>query len=77
MGIDAGITSGTRQILVLAVWNVEVGLWVTIFLSKSKVDDINLVAPLANAHEEVVRFNITVNEGFRMDVFDPGDELVR
>ena len=77
MGVDACIASGPGEILVLAVGNVEVGLGVTILLSQPKINDIDLVASLANAHEEVIRFDIPMDEGFRMDVFDARNELVR
>lgn len=55
---------------------MEVGLGVTIFLSQTKVDDIDLVSAFANAHQEVVGLDITMDEGFGVDVLDTGDELV-
>lgn len=76
VGVDAGITSGTRQVLVLTVGNVEVGLWVSVFLGQTKVDDIDLISSLANAHQEVVRFDVSMDEGFGMNVFNARDELV-
>lgn len=76
VSIDAGITSGTRQVLVLAVRDMEVGLWVSIFLGQTKVNHIHLVASLANTHQEVVRFDVSMDEGFGMDVLDAGDELI-
>ena len=76
MRVDTGVTCRTRQVLVLAVWNVEVGLWVTVFLRETKVDHVNLVAALSNTHQEVVWFDVTVDEGFGVNVFDPRDELI-
>jgi hypothetical protein len=55
---------------------VEVSLWVTILLGQTEVDDIDLVAALANAHEEVVGLDITVDERLGVDVLDAGDELI-
>lgn len=76
MSVDGGITSGTRQVLVLSVWDVEVRLRVTVFLRQTKVDDIDLVTTLADAHQEIVRLDITVNERLGVDVLDARNELV-
>jgi hypothetical protein len=76
VGVDGGITSSTGQVLVLTVRDVEVSLWVTILLSQSEVNDIDLVAALADTHQEVVRLDIAVDEGLGVDVLDTGDELV-
>ena len=76
VGVNGGITSGTSQVLVLTVWDVEMSLGVTVLLGQAKVNHIDLVAALANAHEKVVRLDITVDEGLGVDVFNAGDELI-
>lgn len=76
MRVDTGVTGRTSQVLVLSVRDVEVRLRVTVLLGKTEIDDINLVATLANSHEEVVRLNITVNKGLGVDVFNAGDKLI-
>ena len=76
VGVDGGVTSSTRQVLVLTIWDVEVGLGVPVLLGQTEVDNVDLVAPLANAHEEVVRLDITVDEALGVDVLDAGDKLV-
>lgn len=76
MSIDTGITSRTGQILVLTVGNVEMGLGVAVFLGKTEIDDIDLIASLANTHQEVVGLDITMDERLGMNVFDPGYELI-
>ena len=73
MGVDRGVTCGTRQILVLPVRNVEMGLWVTVLLGETKVDDVDLIATLSNTHEEIVGFDVTMNEVAGVDVFDARD----
>jgi hypothetical protein len=55
---------------------VEVSLWITILFGKTEIDNVDLVATLSNAHEEVVRLDIAVDEGLGVDVLDPGDELI-
>lgn len=52
---------------------MEVGLGVTVFLSKTEIDDVDLVPALADTHQEVVGLDVTVNEVSRMDVLDPRD----
>jgi hypothetical protein len=76
MGVDTGVACSTRQVLVLTVWNVEVSLRVTVLLGQTKINDVDLVATFANAHEEVVGLDVSVDEGFGVDVLDAGDELV-
>lgn len=76
MSIDRGISGGTGKVLVLTVGNVEVSLGVTVLLGKTEIDDVDLVASLADTHEEVVGLDIAVDERLGMDVFDSRDELV-
>jgi hypothetical protein len=76
VGVDGGITSGTSQVLVLTVRDVEVSLRVAVLLGQAKVNHIDLVAALADAHEEVVRLDITVDKGLGVNVLDTGDELI-
>ena len=76
MGVDGRITSGSRQVFVLTIWYVEVGLRVAVLFCQSKVDDIDLISTLSDSHQEVVRLDITVDEGFGMDVLNTRDELI-
>jgi hypothetical protein len=77
VSVDAGVTGGTSQVLVLSVWDVEVGLGIAVLLCQTEINDVDLVAALANAHEEVVRLDVTVDERLGVDVLNAGDELVR
>lgn len=76
MGIDGGITSGTSQVLVLSVGNMEVSLGVSVLLGQTEIDNVDLVTSLANTHQEVVRLDISVDERLGMDVLDARDELI-
>lgn len=76
MGVDGRITGGSRQVFVLTIWYVEVGLRVAVLFRQSKVDDIDLISTLSNSHQEVVRLDITVDERFGMDVLNTGNELI-
>ena len=76
VGVNRGIAGSTSEVLVLSVRDVEVCLWVTILLGQSEINYIDLVAALANAHEEVVRLDVTVDERLGVNVLDAGDELV-
>lgn len=76
MCIDARVAGRPGQVLVLTVRDMEVRLRVTILLRQAKINHIDLISTLANAHQEVVRLNVTVNERLGMDVFDARDELV-
>ena len=76
VSVNRGIASGTGQVLILAVGDMEVGLGITVFLGQTEIDDVDLVATFANAHEEVVRFDIAVDEGLGVDVLDTRYELI-
>lgn len=76
MSVDGSITGSSSQVLVLTVWDMEVSLRVAILLGQTEINDIDLVTTLADAHEEVIRLDITVDEGLRMDVLDSRDELI-
>jgi hypothetical protein len=76
VGVDGSITSSTSQVLVLTVWDVEVSLRVTVLLGQTEINNVDLVATLSNAHEEVIRLDITVDEGLGVNVLDAGDELI-
>ena len=73
VSIDGGIAGGTGQVLILSVGDVEVGLGVAVLLRETKVNDIDLVATLADAHEEVVGLDIAMDEVTRVDVLNAGD----
>lgn len=73
MSVDRSITSGTSQILVLSVRDMEVRLWVAILLGKTKVNDIYLVTALADSHEKVVGLDVAMNKVSRVDVLDTRD----
>lgn len=70
MSVDGGVASSACEVLVLAVRNVKMGLGVPVLLREAEINDVNLVTPLANTHQEVIRFNVTMNEVAGMDVFD-------
>ena len=76
VSIDGSITSSAGQVLILPIWDVEVGLGVTVLLGQTEINDIDLVATLANTHEEVVRLDIAVDEGLGVDIFNAGDKLI-
>jgi len=46
---------------------------VAVFFGEAKVDYVYLVAAFADAHEEVVGFDVAVDERLCMDVLDAGD----
>lgn len=62
MSIDGCITSSSRQVLVLTVRDVEVGLRVAVLLCQTEVDDIDLISTLAYPHQEVVGLDVTMDE---------------
>jgi hypothetical protein len=68
---DRGVTSSTSQVLVLP--DVQVSLWVTRLLCETEIDDVHLITTFPDAHQKIVRFDITVNEIAEVDVLDMRD----
>ena len=62
VGIDTGVAGGAGQVFVFAVGNVQVRFWVAVFFGEPKVDDVDLISAFADAHEEVVWFDIAVDK---------------
>ena len=73
MSVDAGVAGCASQVLVLPVRDVEVRLGVAVLLRETEVDDVNLVAALADTHQEVVGLDVTVDEVAGVDVLNTGD----
>jgi hypothetical protein len=76
MSVDGSITSCASQVLILSVRDVEMGLGVAVLLGKAKIDNVDLVSTLANAHEEVVGLDISVDKRLGVDVLNARDELI-
>lgn len=66
MCVHRGIAGRTRQVLSISVWDVLTSLWITEALSESKVNHVDVVLLLADANEEVVRLDISVQEVTRV-----------
>lgn len=71
--VDGGVAGGAGQVLVLAVGDVLVRAGVAVLLGQAEVDDVDQVALLAQAHQEVVGLHVSVDEVLGVDVLDPAD----
>ena len=45
----------------------------TVFLCKTKIDDIDLIASFADTHEEVVGFDVSMNKEFGVNELNTRD----
>ena len=73
VGVDGGVACGARQVLVLAVGDVLMCAGVAVLLGQAEVDDVDQVALLAQAHQEVVGLHVAVDEVLGVDVLDAAD----
>lgn len=73
MCVNGGVAGGACQVLVLAVGDVLVRACVTIFLGQAKVDDVDEISLLAQAHQEVVWLYVSVDEVLGVDVLNSAD----
>jgi len=62
MSVDGGVASSACEVFVLAVGDVEMGFGVAVFFGETKVDYVDLVSAFADSHEEVVWFDVAVDE---------------
>ena len=77
MGVHARIPGRAREVLVLPVGDVLLGLQSPVLLRQTEVDDVNLVRLLPELDEEVFRLDLSASEVLRMHVLHPVDHLVR
>lgn len=77
MSIDTCVTSSAGQTLVVLIRNVLSGLWVTVPLSETEIDDVNYVLFLSMADQEVVRLHVSMNEMVIVQEFESLNHLVR
>lgn len=76
MRVDTRVSRRTRQILVLPVRNVQVGLGVAVLLGETEINHVDLVTALADTHQEIVGLDVAVNKVARVDVFNTRDKLI-
>lgn len=73
MCVDGGVAGRAGEVLVLSVRYVLVRPSVSVLLGQAEVDDVNEVAFLPQAHEEVIGLHVSVDEVLGVDVFDTAD----
>lgn len=73
MGVDRGIAGSAGQVLVFPVGDVLVCAGIAVLLGQAEVNDVHQVALLPQAHEEVVRLHVPVDEVLGVDVLDAAD----
>ncbi len=67
MCINGSVSCSAGEVFVFPVGNVLVGPVVAVLLGQPKVNDVDQVPLLPEAHEEVVRLDVPVDEGTHVD----------
>ena len=70
MGVDTCIAGSSCQILTITVRDVLSGFGVAEALGQTKIDDIYIVLLLADTDQEVVWFDVSVQEMTGVDKLD-------
>lgn len=52
---------------------MQMSLRIPILLSQSKINHVDLIPTFSSSHQEIVRFDISVNKVSGMNVFHSGD----
>ena len=76
MRIDGGIARSACQILAITVRDMLTSLWVAEPLRQSEVNHVYVVLLLADANEEIVGLDITMEEVPRVDKLDSLEHLI-
>jgi len=76
VSVDTGVSSSASQIFVLLVWNMLMRLAISIPLGQPKVDQMNDVALSAQAHQEVLRLDVSVHKVLGMKPGNSPQHLV-
>lgn len=74
VSIDTHVTSSSRQRLPLTVWNVLLSLGIAVLLGHTEINDMDHVGRLTarTPDEEVVWFDVSVDQVLLMDSLDTG-----
>jgi len=70
VGIETRIPCRTRERLAIFERNVSARLWVFVTLSQAEVYEVENVLVLARTYEEVVGFDVSVEEAIGVNVFN-------
>lgn len=70
MIVDGSEGRSASETLILTEWDVDSGCSVPVLLRNTKIDNICSVPQLAKTHQDILRFDITVNVIVCMDVFE-------
>ena len=75
VGVDAHVTSRPGQGFSFPVGNVLFGLWVSVLLGHAEIDHVDDICGFGvwSADEEIVGFDVAVDEVFFVDGLDAGD----
>ncbi len=76
VGVNGGVARRARQILVLSVHDVLPGAVIPVLLGQAEVDQEDLVAVAADAHEEVVGLDVAMYEVLVVHELDAADHLI-
>ena len=73
MSVNTRIACSTCEVLTLTEWNVLV-IGVLVALCQPEIDDVNVVlSALSSTYQEIVGFDIAVDNAFLMDFLDALD----
>ena len=76
MSVNGGISGSPSQVLVLPVRNVLPGLVVSVLLGQTKVNEEEFITVTSDSHQEVVWFDVSVDEVLVVDKLNPTNHLV-
>ena len=62
MSVDGGVSRCSSEVLVFSVRNMLVSLGITVSFCKSEINNVDLISFLSKSHQEVVGFDVTMND---------------
>ena len=76
VSVDRGISGRARKRLVISVWNMLARLGILVALAQTKVDQVDRALFVADAHQEIVRLHIAMDEVVRVHELEAADHLL-
>jgi len=77
MCVDGGVSGSTRKILVLTVRDMLMSFAISIFLGKTKIDNVDNIGFFSETEKEVIGLDISMDVVSTVNEFDSGNLFLR
>ena len=61
MGIDGRKSSRSNQGIPVSVWDMDMGLWISVSLRKAEINDVGGMLVRIESNQDILRLQVSVN----------------